>query len=534
MKKILFLAFVFTLSAQGIALAAQEAPPPRKMPRTPVNRQVLVERKAVVPPGSMVQGQATVIDSEKLRIGDIDMRLFGIVPPQLSASFGPQARSALDKMVAGQPVNCMVRDRDQAGRYLATCRNGSNVDIAVEMLRRGLAVTARGSLSATDLSATYLAAEEAAQSQKAGLWSGVQPAPAALHAVASPAIVPAPLPIPSATITPPPQAPAVQHENLVAEATPALAEKATKAEQAKNTNESVDARINSAPLPASTLLPVDAADVSADNAPNFFARYQLLITGLLMMATALSILWVLAMQRRNEKRDDMKALAAALRGELTAARGICVARLKAITNEAEDKAASWPRLRASLYHAYVGKLGWLGADLARQVASIYGQASDYAAFYQLDDDSKVETKPKQQALKTLVHYIEEVLPKLAHIEQTGERLSSAGSRTHQHDASASVGSVAENSSTISSPQNAVADVTQSITVPLISRDHPVWDKLRSFTRERFVEKKPQRHAGSEHDYAAQIEDEMANLTFGENEDDDFQSASVHKIRPTGS
>jgi len=38
----------------------------------------------------------------------------------------------------------------------------------------------------------------------------------------------------------------------------------------------------------------------------------------------------------------------------------------------------------------------------------------------------------------------------------------------------------------------------------------------------------------EQDYATQIEDEMANPTFGESEEDDFQAVTINKIRPTGS
>src|SRR5262249_38401092 len=154
-------------------------PVPKNAPRTPVNREALPGRKPL-PPNSVLQGEAKIVDSDKLRIEDVDMRLFGIVAPQLSASFGPQARQVLDNLITGQTVSCTIRDRDQTGRYLATCRNGSSTDLALELVRRGLAVTARGSLASTDLAPTYIAAEQSAQAQKLGLWSVNIPAAASL------------------------------------------------------------------------------------------------------------------------------------------------------------------------------------------------------------------------------------------------------------------------------------------------------------------------------------------------------------------
>ena len=175
MKSISALLIVTILAAT--AAEAQEAPPPRRMPRTPVSREVLVGAREPMPASHQLQGPAVIIDGERLRIGESDLRLFGIVPPQLSASYGPQARATLDMLAGAQSVNCQIRDRDRDGRLLATCQNAGGSDMALELLKRGLAVTARGSLAGTDLSTPYLAAEQAAQIQKIGLWSAV-PAPA--------------------------------------------------------------------------------------------------------------------------------------------------------------------------------------------------------------------------------------------------------------------------------------------------------------------------------------------------------------------
>ena len=86
MKKLCALFTLLLIVGSGVVQAAQEAPTPRSSPRTPVNRQALETHKPAIAPESTVQGLAYVIDSEKLHIGDIDVRLFGVVPPQLSAS----------------------------------------------------------------------------------------------------------------------------------------------------------------------------------------------------------------------------------------------------------------------------------------------------------------------------------------------------------------------------------------------------------------------------------------------------------------
>lgn len=514
MKKLCTAFALILLMTQAAAAASSEAPTPRPSPRTPVNRQSLAERKPIVAPSSTVQGEATVIDSEKLHIGDIDIRLFGIVPPQLSANFGPQARSTLDKLVTGQPISCLIRDRDQAGRFLATCHTASNTDLAVELLRRGLAVTARGSLASTELMQPYMSAEQAAQSQKVGLWSGVTP-PLAVVATpviaATPVVVSQPATQNQAVVMPPPAPPATAVADIKKDAP------APKADV-------VDSKVPAAPMTASSLLPPsDDTYAVPETSSNFFARYQILITGLIMLVTALTILGVVSRQRRQEKRDEMKAIAAALRGELTAARGVCVARIKAIQGEVEDKAATWPRIRATLYQAYIGRLGWLGADLARQIASIYGQSSDYAAYYNTDDDAKVETTPKRQALQTLVHHIEEVLPRLTQIEQTGRKAAFTG------PAFAKAPTLVERSITVPSTSEK-AEATEVTHAPLAS--HPIWETMRKFTRDRFEDK----HGSTSHeqDYDALIEEEMANLTFGEAEDEHDLAPNVTKIRPTGS
>lgn len=152
---------------------------------------------------------------------------------------------------------------------------------------------------------------------------------------------------------------------------------------------------------------------------SFFERYQLLTTGLIGLVTALGLGALFFAFKVRQKRDELRSIAAALRGELMAARSVCQARLSKINHEGTDKNTSWPRIRILVFQAYVGRLGSLGADLSRQVASIYGMASDYASFYNTTE-ARSEGASKRQALEALIQHIEEVTPRLAQVETTGK------------------------------------------------------------------------------------------------------------------
>lgn len=489
-----FASSLAALLLMGVSVAsAQIMPAPRTAPHTPVSREALAERRAAT--ARDVQGQAFVLDGEKLKIGEADIRLFGIVPPQLSASFGPQARATLDELMGGgQTVACHVRDRDRDGRLLATCRTANGADPALELLRRGLAVAARGSIAETELAQPYVSAEQAAQNAKTGLWSVVPPAAAV------------PVPQPAQPVAAP--APAVS--------TPAAPKIEAHAEAPKEAAKTADAKTNSVSYGAAR------ADTHDDTgSPGLFARYQILIAGGLMLATALSILGALAVFRAREKRDEMKALAAALRGELLAARAVCLTRMKSIANEQDDRSTAWPRIRSTLYQAYVGRLGFLGAELARQVASIYGQASDYASYYtNLTDTAPVAT-PKKQALQILVAHIDEVLPRLAGIEQTGHRAA------YPVYAAATPNTMPE-----------VPVAVRAASVPVPAAETPaapptlenLETRLRTVVRalrERFVETRSTQTT-YEHgaDYASLIEEDVER--FGLSSDDD-DTNSISKI-----
>lgn len=431
-----------TMILMGEAAQAQYAPTPKSAPRTPVRRELISGKEAPGLPASRVlEGKATFMDAERLKIGDFEMRLFGVVPPQMGASYGPQARALVDALAQGD-ISCRIHDRARDGQYMAVCKNGNGVDFGLELLRRGLAATARGTLQSSDLGPAYLAAEQAAQLQRMGIWSATLPS-----ALSDKLIKEAAAKVEAA------KAEAVAKAEAEAEAK--IKEAAAKAEAAQKAIELADkATISDIAIPAGLLVdpaaeakvppakpetkPLEIGPTAADvqavlSAPapaataelaaaaeskGFFERYQLLTTGLLGLLAALSITGGVLYRHARDRREDLRALAAALRGELMAARSICLARLAKMTHEPDEKNVTWPRLRTLVFQAYVGRLGHLGADLARQISSIYGQASDYAAYY-VGAESRPDLASKKQALQTLVHHIEEVMPRLTQVEREG-------------------------------------------------------------------------------------------------------------------
>lgn len=573
MKKLIVSLFALALIASTPSLA-QEAPPPQKAPRTPVHRQALAEKEAVQE--REVAGPAMVIDTEHLRIGDVEVKLFGVIPPQLSASYGPQARGALDQTTAGKTVDCQIHDRDHDGHLMAVCK-ADNVDLALTLLQRGLAVTSRAALLNTEYAQPYIAAEQAAAGTKLGLWSGIIQAPIPVPVAAAaptPAPQPAPTPAPAKidrieNIPPPPPAAVFKEEKPVP--APVKIEKpAAKIEETREVRETrkepiaaaVPLTIITAAAPKTSF----ASDVAAQ-APNFIAQYQILIACFLMLITAFGIMLALHIGRSKERREEMRALAAALRGELMAARAVCQARLRSILTEADDRNATWPRIRATLYQAYVGRLGSLGAELARQIASIYGQTSDYSAYYASAEDHA--TMPKRQALETLMQHIEAVLPRLGSIEETGTPLrnglsfaapSPVVTVAHQQAPqqrieapSARTAAVAETAPVTEAAAPAEQPAQQqAVEQPLAEEPAigsatatdkhynraaspiPLWKAMRNFTREKFAAEAQSRRARDPMedqmpDYATMLDEELADMSFSDNDDEDDPAAPITKF-----
>jgi endonuclease YncB( thermonuclease family) len=506
----------------GFSAWAEDAPAPRSMPRTPVSREAVLEPRDAMPITRQIQGLAAIIDSDKLRVDKTDIRLFGVVPPQLSASFGPQARAALDALANGQNVTCHIRDRDRDGRLLAVCDNASGSDMGLELLKRGLAVSARGSIAETDLATPYLTAEQNAQSERLGLWSSTLATPS-IPTIASPTKSDSAVALPSKA----------KDDKVTPRGDSASAVEMKAADmQTKIAADVVSEQTREQ-------MQLDEAVGTQSDRGGFFERYQILIAGFLMLATALSIVGAIAFQKHRDRREELKALAAALRGELMAARSVCLGRSKSIGDAEADRAATWPRLRSTLYTAYVGRLGLLGADLARQVAAVYGRASDYAALYN-PTGVPVSDSPKKQALETLVKHIDEILPKLAAVERNGSlplktdilpqrvpsapRFAAAPTTEPAEPTQQPAALSGEDRAPETAPQS------QSSLFSSLAKPATLWDAVQDFIHHHApASMRPTTPPEDTTDYAALIEADMARYPYGE----DVQTLDISPLKKSG-
>src|SRR5262249_42664949 len=121
-------------------------------------------------------GQPQAVDGDTIRLGGARIRLWGVDAPEarqdcLDASgrswaCGEAATARLRAMLAGGPASCTPQDRDRYGRVVAGCSTAGR-DLGARMVALGLAVDwPRYSKGA------YRDEEEAARSEKIGMWAG--------------------------------------------------------------------------------------------------------------------------------------------------------------------------------------------------------------------------------------------------------------------------------------------------------------------------------------------------------------------------
>ena len=118
-----------------------------------------------------VSGPALVIDGDGFKIGEHEIRLFGIDAPEMRG--GPQglkSRTAMDDLIAGQPVVCEVLNPDRYKRLIAIC-TAQGRDLGEAMLEIGWAITYRRFLDGSPVEETYLEAERQAREAGRGLWA---------------------------------------------------------------------------------------------------------------------------------------------------------------------------------------------------------------------------------------------------------------------------------------------------------------------------------------------------------------------------
>ncbi len=120
-----------------------------------------------------ISGTARVIDGDSLRVGQHEIRLFGIDAPELTQTCtragqpwacGSAATAQLSRLVTGKQVVCLSVGTDKYGRTLARCRAGAT-DLNRVMVASGYALAFRR------YSFEYVSAEDSAKASRRGIWS---------------------------------------------------------------------------------------------------------------------------------------------------------------------------------------------------------------------------------------------------------------------------------------------------------------------------------------------------------------------------
>lgn len=131
---------------------------------------------ATEPTANPLSGQARIVDGDTLAIGNVRIRLWGIDAPESRQTCegkagdvyecGRDATAALREVIAGRPIECTERDRDQYSRVVAICRTEAG-EVNAAMVRRGWAVDYRRYSGGA-----YGTEEAAAKAEGLGIWSG--------------------------------------------------------------------------------------------------------------------------------------------------------------------------------------------------------------------------------------------------------------------------------------------------------------------------------------------------------------------------
>src|SRR5262249_11200565 len=132
---------------------------------------------ATLPGGAKtVEGRASVVTGDLLRVGGVLVRLKGIEAPepersctvpgrQRSVKCRADALGALQRLAGGRSVRCEIAGNDSNARALGVCFAG-NSEINAELVKGGHVFAEQG------LFAPYTMLEEQAHTHKIGLWRG--------------------------------------------------------------------------------------------------------------------------------------------------------------------------------------------------------------------------------------------------------------------------------------------------------------------------------------------------------------------------
>ncbi len=87
-----------------------------------------------------VVGKAYVVDGDTIKIGQLQIRLFGIDAPELDHPYGKKSKWALHRLCKGQQIRAEITDTDNHGRTVARCFLNDGRDLSEEMVSLGLAI----------------------------------------------------------------------------------------------------------------------------------------------------------------------------------------------------------------------------------------------------------------------------------------------------------------------------------------------------------------------------------------------------------
>ncbi len=134
-------------------------------------------------PAQELRGEGQVLGADALSVAGASFQLWGIDAPEMNQpcyidgvgwECGPAAARKLAEIVSLGPLVCTLRrdsDRTRRANRYAVCRNGTGADVALEMVRAGMAYAVRSQ------SPDYAAAEDAARAARIGIFRGVSAPP---------------------------------------------------------------------------------------------------------------------------------------------------------------------------------------------------------------------------------------------------------------------------------------------------------------------------------------------------------------------
>lgn len=122
-------------------------------------------------------GKAKVLDGDSIKIGNKEVRLFGLDAPEYKQkcldkdnqeyNCGINSRDFLQKLIAGKKVRCTYASKDKYDRFLGICYL-EKLSINAEIIKNGMAVI----YNFTESSAEMNALENEAKTAKIGIWQG--------------------------------------------------------------------------------------------------------------------------------------------------------------------------------------------------------------------------------------------------------------------------------------------------------------------------------------------------------------------------